>query len=85
MKFKVISSNPSNEGKTFVTKINHTTTVETVFGTKSKNEAFYVSGTKQVPVGTEIDVDLNQFQVKEYPYTNESTGETMQLKWLHLK
>ena len=83
--FEVISSNPSNEGKSFVTKLHHEETVVTVFGSKSKRETYYVSGSKQLEVGKKVSINLEDWRIQEYPYTNESTGETMILKWLHLK
>jgi hypothetical protein len=84
-KFKVITSNPSNEGKSFVTKINHTSTVATVFGDKTKSETYYVSGSKQLVADAEVEFNMDMFQVKEYPFDNPATGETLMLKWLHLK
>jgi hypothetical protein len=82
-KFKVISSNPSNEGKSFVTKLNYTTTVATFVGEKTKSETYYISGSKQLEVGIEVDVNLDMFKVVEHPF--EIDGEEIMLKWLHLK
>ena len=84
-KFKVISSNPSNEGKSFVTKINRSTVVKTFAGDKVKNETYYISGSNQLTVDTEVEVDLGMFNVVEHPFESPATGEIIQLKWLHLK
>ncbi len=81
-KFKVISSNPSNEGKSFVTKLYSESTMETFVGTKLKRETYYVSGTKALAVGTEVDIDLSSWNVVERPF--ELNGETIMCKWLHL-
>lgn len=84
-KFKVISSNPSNEGKTFVTKVNRSTTIKTFVGDKVKNETYYISGPNQLKDGDDVDVDLSMFNVVEHPFENPNGGEVIQLKWLHLK
>jgi hypothetical protein len=85
LKFKVISSNPSHEGKSFVTKINRSTVVKTFAGDKVKNETFYISGSNQLTVDTEVEVDLSMFNIVEHPFEHPTTGEIIQLKWLHLK
>ena len=81
-KFKVLSSNPSNECKSFVTKLHAETSVETFVGTKLKKETYYISGTKQLAVDTEVEIDLSSFSVVERPF--ELNGETIMCKWLHL-
>lgn len=83
--FEVISSNPSNEGKTFVTKITNKVVVKTFAGDKTKSETYYISGSKQLKVGAKVEVDLDIFNVMEHPFENPDTGEVIQLKWLHLK
>ena len=83
--FNVVSSNPSNEGKTFVTKMHRETVVEDkLFGMKKKSETLYISGTKQIPVGTEIqEADIfPKYHVVERPY--DIGGEVIMCKWLHL-
>jgi hypothetical protein len=82
--FEVISSNPSNEGKTFVTKINHKVVVKTFAGDKTKSETYYISGSKQLKVGAKVDVDLDIFNIMDHPFVNPE-GEEIMLKWLHLK
>ena len=81
-KFKVISSNPSNEGKSFVTKLYAESSVETFVGTKLKRETYYISGTKALEVGSEVEVDLSSFDIVARPF--ELNGETIMCKWLHL-
>ncbi len=77
-----MSSNPSNEGKSFVTKLHAESTVETAFGTKLKKETYYVSGTKQLTEDQEVELDLATWNVVERPF--ELNGETIMCKWLHL-
>lgn len=87
MNFKVIQSNPSNEGKTFVTKLVRETIVQDViFGDKVKKETYYISGTKQLAIDTEIPVAaiFPKYKAVEHPGVNPSTGEEISLKWLHL-
>jgi hypothetical protein len=85
MNFTVISSNP-NQSNGFVTKLKCTTTKETPFGTKTKTETYYVSGTKQLAIDSTLDINLNDWSIKEYPspYVDDN-GNTIMCKWLHLK
>lgn len=83
--FTVISSNPSNEGKTFVTKFARERVEDTFFGQKKTKETYYVSGSKQIEVGSEIPANiLDGFRVVERPFELED-GEVILCKWLHLK
>ena len=82
--FKVISSNPNQTGG-FVTKINHSVTVATFAGDKVKSETYYISGSKQLTIDSEVNVDLDMFKVVEHPFENPTTSEEIMLKWLHLK
>ncbi len=82
MKFKVISSNP-NQNNGFVTKISNETKVNTFVGEKTKKTTYYISGSKQLTPDTEVDVNLDFFEVREYPF--EIEGEVVMLKWLHVK
>lgn len=84
MNFSVKSSNPNSKGG-FVTKLNHTTAVETVFGTKTKSETYYVSGSKQLSVDSEISIELSDWKITEHSMINPESGETFMGKWLHLK
>ena len=83
-KFKVISSNPSNEGSTFVTKIQGSKVVNVLGVNKVSQTTYYISLPEQVEVGKEFDVDLSQFTIAEHPFETPS-GETIQLKWLHIR
>ena len=85
LKLKVLSCNPSNGGKTFVTKLAvPTVTKVTALGVKTKKETLYSSSPSKFEIGAEIDVDMSDFKVVEHPFTTED-GETINLKWLHLK
>lgn len=82
--FNIASSNPNSKGG-FVTKLTNSVTVPTIFGDKTKSETYYVSGSKQMPVGESIDLDLSQWGIVTYPFTNPDTAEVIDLKWLTLK
>lgn len=84
--FKVIQSNPNAKGG-FVTKIQRETIVaDAIFGDKVKKETYYISGTKQVPVDTEVPAShIAQYRVEQHPGVNPSTGEEIMLNWLHCK
>jgi hypothetical protein len=84
-KFKVISSNPSNEGKTFVTKIQGNKVVNVLGVNKVSQVTYYISLPEKVEVDKEFDVDLSQFNITEHPFDHPDTGEIIQLKWLHIK
>lgn len=87
MNFKVIQSNPSNEGKTFVTKLQRETIVpDALFGDKVKKETYYISGTKQLAVGIEVTPAqlFPKYKVVEHPAINPSNGEEFMAKWLHV-
>lgn len=83
-KFKVLSSNPNKEDG-FVTKLQREVIQDTIFGKKQAKQTFYVSGTKQLEVGLEIDLDLNNWRIGEYPMINPETKEEFIGKWLHVK
>lgn len=88
--FIVIQSNPSNEGKTFVTKLQRETVVsDPIFGDKKKKETYYISGTKQVEVGTEVSHDaiFPKYKSVEHPGVipdGPQAGLEIMLNWLHL-
>ena len=84
-KFTVISSNPSNEGTTFVTKIQGNKVVNVLGVNKTSQVTYYISLPQQVEVNKEFDVDLSQFNIVERPFESPTTGEIIQLKWLHIK
>jgi hypothetical protein len=47
-----------------------------------KRSTYYISGSKALEVGQEVEVDLSTFNVVERPF--ELNGETIMCKWLHL-
>jgi hypothetical protein len=85
MKVKVISSNPSNEGKTYVTKIQGNKTVNVLGVNKVSSITYYISLPEQVKVDAEFDINLADFNITEHPFEHPETGEIIQLKWLHIK
>lgn len=85
MKVKVISSNPSNEGKTYVTKIQGNKTVNVLGVNKVSSITYYISLPEQVKVDAEFELDLSSFNITEHPFEHPETGEIIQLKWLHIK
>ncbi len=85
MKVSVISSNPSNEGKTYVTKIQGNKTVNVLGVNKVSSITYYISLPEQVKVGAEFDINLGDFNITEHPFEHPETGEIIQLKWLHIK
>lgn len=85
MKVSVISSNPSNEGKTYVTKIQGNKTVNVLGVNKVSSITYYISLPEQVKVGAEFDINLSDFNITEHPFEHPETGEIIQLKWLHIK
>ena len=85
MKVSVISSNPSNEGKSYVTKVQGNKTVNVLGVNKVSSITYYISLPEQVKVGAEFDIDLTQFNITEHPFEHPETGEIIQLKWLHIK
>ena len=86
--FNVVSSNANQKGG-FVTKIQRTETVQTVFGNKVAKETYYVSGSNQMPVNTPIQLDMTKWRVESYPFdiVDQSTGvvNRISLKWLHVR
>ena len=85
MKVSVISCNPSNEGKTFVAKIQNNKVVNVLGVNKASTLTYYISLPEKVSVGAEFDLNLNDFVVVEHPFEHPETGEILQLKWLHIK
>lgn len=84
--FKVISSNPNSKGG-FVTKMQSEQVIsDSIFGDKTKKETYYISGSKQIAVDTEIAAShlFPKYKVQEHPMINPESGETFMGKWLHL-
>ena len=85
--FTVISSNPNKTGG-FVTKLYSEQSKETVFGTKTVRETYYVSGTKQLVKDTVVPLDLSEWRIAKYPFEavdEDGVVTKMELNWLHLK
>lgn len=82
--FKVISSNPNQTGG-FVTRISsEKKVVDDLMGEKLVKETYYLSGSKQLVVGVEVNVDLGKYVIREHPMLNPATQEEYMGKWLHL-
>jgi hypothetical protein len=89
-KFIVLGCNPSNEGKTFVWKLQSTVIAEAFGIKKTVKRTYYIGGMpEEIAAGTELVEDMAKFEVTERPYdvTDDITGEvtTIMLKWLHVK
>ncbi len=83
--FKVIQSNPTDNGK-FITKLQAETIIkDELFGDKTKKETYYISGNKQVQVGLEVPESalFPKYYAKEYDGINPETNEPIKMKWLH--
>lgn len=95
-KFLVVSSNPSNEGKTFVWKLTVTTNVK-VFGiVKSVKRTFYIGGMpvnplegktpEELETGVVFEEDLRKFEIVERDSSHlDDDGNVIMIKWLHAK
>ncbi len=83
-KLAVVQSNPTTKN-TFITKlVSEVTVSHPIFGDKTKKTTYYISGSKQLVAGTEIELDLaKEFDIIERPF--EIDGEEVMLKWLSLK
>jgi hypothetical protein len=92
VKFTVVTCNPNKEGG-FVFKLENIEEVKAFGMIKSIKRTYYIGGMPQeVPVGTEFEEELNNFEIKERSYvidTEDEAGnskqETIWLKWLHVK
>lgn len=87
-KFKVIACNPSNEGKTFVWKLEVSATAKAFGITKTVKRTYYIGGMPSAAqIGAELEEDLSRFDIVERPYPVVDEGETkvLMLKWLHVK
>jgi hypothetical protein len=83
--YKAIQSNPNSKGG-FVTKLQCESIVkDAIFGDKVKKDTLYISGTNQVPVGTEVSESalFPKYHIVEHPMINPETQEEFMSKWLH--
>ena len=97
--FKVITAKLNAKRTGTVMKLVSETDADAMFG-KAKKITVYVSAQKSYPVGTELQIELNDWNVKEYPFLDENgelpvdeagkpicdeSGNPLMLKWLHVK
>lgn len=89
MELTIESSNPSNGGKSFVTKLVSSKTIDLgILGIKETKVTYYISAPKQGVKGTKVTLDMDLFKVVEHPFevTNDAGEiEVINLKWLHIK
>lgn len=87
-KYTVVSSNSTEKGDGFITKLQwkESKTVDLGFANKTQDhqETFYIKLDSQVEEGILVELDLDKFEIKERAFTTDE-GETIQLKWLFLK
>lgn len=84
--YKVISSNPSNEGTTHVTKMLCVTEIpDELFGVKLKKETLYMSAPNKLEIGLDIPETklFPKYKIVEHPMINPETNEEFMGKWLH--
>jgi len=84
--FVATQSNPNSKGG-FVTKLQAETIIKSaIFGDKVKKETYYISGSKQVDVGTKIQESelFPLYKVQDHEMINPQSGEVFMGKWLHL-
>lgn len=86
LEFTVVGSNPSNEGKTHVWKLQTNTTVSAFGLKKNVVRTYYIGGMPaEAEKGKVIKEKLDKFEIVERAFVNPETGELVQLKWLHAK
>lgn len=83
--YNVMQSNPNSKDG-FVTKLQTESIVkDDIFGDKVKKETLYISGSKQLEIGTKIPESalFPKYKVVEHPMINPDTKEEFMGKWLH--
>jgi hypothetical protein len=89
MKLTVVSSTQNEKKTAYVTKLKGSKVVDLgVLGTKEVDRHYYISAPNQVEKGTEVEINLGQFNIveREFAYTDDDGVEQIaMLKWLHLK
>jgi len=87
--FKVVACNPSNNGKTYVWKLEIAQTAKAFGITKTVKRTYYIGGMPQAAtIGAELKEDLTNFDIIEHEFTfdnEDGEKETIMLKWLHVK
>lgn len=82
-KFAVISANANQKGG-FVVKLVQSKMVDLgALGKKESKVTYYISVAEK-PTAKEVELPMDKLRVQEYPFTTPE-GETMNLKWLHLR
>jgi len=86
-KFKVLQSNEKEtEPGLFITKVQTSKQVaDPIMGKKEVKRTYYFKGSIQHTVGSELPIDLANYNVQEHEGLNPQTGEAIMLKWLHVK
>ena len=78
----------NQKGTGFVTKLVASTATKLPggLGTKISKRTFYISAPEQAEIGSTFELDLDQFEVvqRDTPFADETTGEIIKCKWLHL-
>lgn len=84
--FTVVNSTPSNEGKTFVWKLEALFDVVAFGIKKSVKRTFYIGNMPEAAtVGVQVEEDMAKFEIVERPFTHPESNDVMMLKWLHVK
>jgi hypothetical protein len=87
-KFNVIScASSAKVTGMFNSKIQTKGSVSTSLGvlgtqTKTKQQTYYFQSNSQFAINSQVDVDIDLYNVEEKPFTLPSTGEVFKLKWL---
>ncbi len=86
-KFKVLQSNEKEtEPGSFITKVQTSKEVaDPIMGKKEVKRTYYFKGSIQHTVGSELPIDLSNYNVQAHPAKNPATGEDITLNWLHIK
>ncbi len=92
IRLNVVQSTPSSRGG-FIVKLQNSTTrtEQTEFGSKTVgSQQTYYMKLDEEPTVQSADLDLDRYQVVERDFLisdekSPSFGQTVQLKWLHLK
>lgn len=87
--FVVESSNPSNDGKTHLSKLVAKTKISLpILGEKEVSLTRYISAPNKLDVGTKMVLDITEWNNKEYDFEipeGDDKGKIVQLTYLHLK
>lgn len=84
MNLTVVKTTVTKAGK-HILKLAAETVVKVGVIEVSRKATYYLSANNAVEVGTNVDVDMELFTIRENDFKNPETGENMKLKWLILK